>query len=96
MSIVQQVNGAAGTIQLKLGGGRVYSIVGVSIGTNYALQLKDGPDPAGNAKTIVGQNAAIPAVAGVQYMSPTQPTTFINGLQAVVTGTPGEFEVEFD
>ena len=96
MSIVQQVHGAAGTIQLKLGGGQVRSIVGVAAGTSYTFQLKDGPDSAGNARTIVGQNAAIPVVAGTQYMSPTFPIPFINGLQAVVTGTPGDFEVEFD
>ena len=93
---MQQVNGAAGTIQIKLGGGRVYSVVGVAAGTSYTFQLKDGPDPNGNSKTIMGQNAAIPVVAGTQYMSATQPITFINGLQAVVTGTPGDFELEFD
>lgn len=93
---MRQINAAAGTVQLKLGGGRVYSLVGVSVGTAYTIQLKDGPDPSGNTNTIFGQNAAVPAVAGLQYLNNYQPITFINGLQAVVTGTPGEFEIEID
>lgn len=93
---MKQINAAAGTVQVKLGGGRVYSLVGVSVGTSYTIQLKDGPDPNGNSKTIFGEGAAVPAVAGLQYLNNYQPITFINGLQAVVTGTPGEFDLEFD
>lgn len=91
-----QVKSAAGTTQPKLGGGVIRSIIGVAAGTAYAFQIKDGPDSAGNTQTIIGQAAAVPVIAGVQYISQTAPIPFRDGLQVVVTGTPGEFEIQFD
>lgn len=96
MSVNLQVNATAGTVQAKLGAGRIKSIVGVAAGTSYAFQIKDGPDSAGNTQTIMGQTSAIPVVAGVQYMDPNAPITFRDGLQVVVSGTPGELEIQFD
>jgi len=92
---VTTVNAAAGTVQVKLGGGILRGIQGVSAGTSYTFKCNDGPDPAGNARTLVGA-AAIPVVAGVQWVHPAEPIAFTNGLQFVVAGTPGEFFVQWD
>lgn len=91
-----QVKSAAGTVQAKLGGGRIYNIVGVAAGTSYAFQIKDGPDINGNSQTIMGQTAAIPVIAGVNYIQSMQPLTYRDGLQIVVSGTPGELEIQFE
>jgi len=93
---MKQINAAAGTVQVKLGGGKIWAIVGVAAGTSYAFQVKDGPDPQGNTQTIMGQSAAIPVVAGVNYIDPQQPITFRDGFQMVMTGTPGDVEVQYD
>lgn len=93
---VKQINAAAGTVQVKLGPGKIWRIFGVAAGTSYAFQVKDGPDSAGNTQTIIGQNAAIPVVAGVQYVNSAEPVSFRDGFQMVMTGTPGDVEVQFD
>jgi hypothetical protein len=92
---VTTVNGAAGTIQVKLGGGILRGIQGVSAGTSYTFQAKDGPDPAGNTRTLIGA-AAVPVVAAQQWVNPGAPIPFTNGLAFTVTGTPGEFYVQWD
>lgn len=86
----------AATIQVKLGAGRIYGIFGVAAGTGFAVIVKDGPDSAGNLQTIMGQSAAIPIVAGGTLLSTGQPMTFRDGLQIVTSGTPGEFEIQYD
>lgn len=43
-----------GTIQVKLGGGRLYNITGVSAGTSFAFRALDGADSAGNTRTLIG------------------------------------------
>jgi len=86
----------AATIAVKLGAGRIYSIVGVAAGTGFAFQINDGPDTAGNVRTIIGQSAAIPVVAGAQYINQTQPMTFRDGCQVVTSGTPGELGIQYD
>ena len=93
--MIATVNGAAGTIIVKRGGGVLRSITGVSAGTSYTFKCQDGPDPAGNAQTLIGA-AAIPVVAGQQWVDPQAPVSFRDGLQFVVTGTPGEFVVQYD
>ena len=93
---MKQINIAAGTSQVKLGPGKIWSIVGVAAGTTYAFQIKDGPDSAGNTQTIMGQSAAIPVIAGVQYVNSAEPMTFRDGFQMVMTGTPGDIEVQYD
>lgn len=85
----------AATIQVKRGGGKIWSLLGVAAGTGFAFQLKDGPDSAGNAQTIMGQSA-IPVVAGAQFVNSAEPLVFRDGLQIVTTGTPGDLELQFD
>lgn len=92
---VLQVNTAA-TIQVKLGAGKVWSLLGVAPGTTFAFQLRDGPDSNGNTRLIMGQSAAIPVAAGVQYVNSAEPLSFRDGLQIVTTGTPGDAELQFD
>jgi len=89
------VNGAAGTLQVKLGGGKLYDVVGVAAGTSYTFIAKDGPDPSGNFKTLFGA-ATIPVVAGQHLMASGISVPFINGLAFTVAGTPGEFDVQYD
>lgn len=94
---VKQINSAAGTVQVKLGAGKIWAISGVAAGTAYSFQVKDGPDSAGNTQTIMGQTSAIPVIAGVQYLGVSgEPLTFRDGFQMVMTGTPGEVEVQYD
>lgn len=93
--MVTTVNGAAGTIQVKIGGGVLRGIQGVSAGTSYTFQAKDGPDASGNYRTMIGA-AAVPVVAGQQWVSPSESLAFTNGLAFTVTGTPGEFYVQWD
>lgn len=90
------VTAAASTVQIKLGGGQVYDVVGVSAGTSYAFVLKDGPDPNGNFRTIVGGGAAIPVVAGQHLMADGRPIACTNGIAVTVSGTPGELMVHWD
>lgn len=92
---VTTVNSAAGTVQIKRGGGVLRNITGVSAGTSYTFQAKDGPDSVGNTQTLIGV-AAVPVVASQQWVDPVAPMAFTNGLQFVVTGTPGEFFVQWD
>jgi hypothetical protein len=92
---VTTVNGAAGTIQVKLGGGVVRNVTGIAAGTSYTFKVQDGPDVNGNFKTLFGATA-IPVVANQQWIDPVAPIPFINGLAFVVTGTPGEFYVQWD
>jgi hypothetical protein len=90
------VNGAAGTIQVKLGGGQFYNVVGIAAGTSYAYTIKDGPDQSGNFKTLFGATPLL-VVAGQNLNSNgIHPISFVNGLAFTVSGTPGEFEVQFD
>lgn len=93
--MIATINGAAGTIIVKRGGGQLKSITGVSAGTSYTFKAQDGPDPSGNAQALIGV-AAIPVVAGQQWVDPQQPVSFRDGLQFVVTGTPGEIVVQYD
>ena len=93
--MVTTVNGTAGTIQVKLGGGVLRGIQGVSAGTSYTFQAKDGPDPNGNYRTLIGA-AAVPVVANQQWVTAAEGLAFINGLAFTVTGTPGEFFVQWD
>jgi hypothetical protein len=90
------VTAAAGTVQIKLGGGRVWDLVGISAGTSYAYVLKDGPDISGNYRTIAGGGAAIPVVAGQHFMDTGRFIPFTNGIAVTVSGTPGEFFVDWD
>lgn len=92
-----QINTAA-TIQVKRGGRKIWSLLGVAAGTGFAFQLKDGPDSAdsvGNTQTIMRQSAT-PVVAGAQFVNSAEPLVFRDGLQIVTTGTPGDLEVQYD
>jgi hypothetical protein len=86
------VNGAAGTILVKAGGGQLYDVVGVAAGTSYTYICKDGPDVNGNYRTMFGATP-IPVVAGQNLLDATIPMPFTNGLSFTVAGTPGEFDV---
>jgi hypothetical protein len=90
------VTAAASTVQIKLGAGRVYDVVGVSAGTSYAYVLKDGPDVSGAYRTIVGGGAAVPVVAGQHLQDTGRFFAFTNGIAVTVSGTPGEFLVDWD
>ena len=92
---VTVVNGAAGTIQVKLGGGQLYDIIGIAAGTSYAYTVKDGPDPNGNFRTLFGATPLV-VVAGQHLVTSGRPVAFTNGLALTVSGTPGEVEVQWD
>lgn len=93
--MVSIVNGAAGTILIKSGGGQFYNIVGIAAGTSYTYTVKDGPDANGNFRTLFGATP-LPVVAGQNLLADSRPVTFVNGLSVTVAGTPGEFEVHWD
>jgi hypothetical protein len=92
---VTTVNAAASTVQVKLGGGVLRGIQGVSTGTAYTFQCVDGPNSAGTNRTLIGA-AAIPVVAGQQWVTAAEGIPFTNGLAFIVAGTPGEFFVQWD
>lgn len=85
---------AAGTFNLKLGAcGYIQQITSQSVGTGFAVRVLDGPDPAGNVKTLLfGSAVAIPAAGGNMLANPI---FFGQGLQIISSGTPGEFEVQW-
>jgi hypothetical protein len=89
------VNGAAGTILIKAGGGQLYDLIGVAAGTSYAVTVKDGPDSAGNYRTLFG-STPVPIVAGQHLLVDGRDVSFRDGLSVTVSGTPGEFEVHYD
>jgi hypothetical protein len=93
--MVTIVNGAAGTIQIKLGAGQLYDVVGIAAGTSYTYAVKDGPDTSGNFKTLFGATP-IPVVAAQNLLQDSRPVTFANGLALTVAGTPGEISVHWD
>ena len=82
---------SATTTQVKRGNGTLYGIVVVSTGTNFSLQVKDGPDANGNTVTLLGASAVTPTVVGSNLIP--VPIPFVNGLQIVTTNTAGEFDV---
>jgi hypothetical protein len=86
------VNGAAGTILVKNGGGQLHNVIGVAAGTSYAFIVKDGPDVNGNYRTMFGATP-IPVAAGQNLFDAAMPMPFTNGLSFTVSGTPGEFDV---
>ena len=86
----------AGTLNLKQGTGRIYSIFCVSAGTSFTIQLKDGPDSAGNTQVKYG-TAAMQGSANTYLLNPNQePVIFRDGVQVVTGGTPGEYLLEYD
>jgi hypothetical protein len=89
------VNGAAGTILVKAGGGKLYDAVGIAAGTSYTFIAKDGPDPSGNYRTLMGA-APVAVVAGQHLLVDGLPISFRDGLSFTVAGTPGEFDVHYD
>jgi len=87
---------AAGTFNLKQGTGRIYSVFCASVGTAFTIQIKDGPDSAGNAQTKLGAAAITPPAVGFLLNPSEQPLIFRDGIQIVTAGTPGEYEIEYD
>jgi len=86
----------AATLNLKQGTGRVYSVFCVSVGTNFTLQLADGPDANGNVRVKYG-TAAMQGSANTYLLNPNQePVIFRDGIQVVTAGTPGEYLLEYD
>jgi hypothetical protein len=84
------------TNQLKVGSGYIRSIMVISPGTTWTLQLADGP--VGNTNTapiVYGATAlAIPATIGNNLL--TQPIFFSNGIQVITAGTTaGEMDVDW-
>jgi hypothetical protein len=94
--MTSDITSAAGTVQIKLGGGLVHDVIGISAGTSYAYVLKDGPDPSGNYRTIAGGGAAIPVVAGQHLLDTGFSIACTNGIALTVSGTPGEILVHWD
>jgi hypothetical protein len=93
--MVTVVNAAASTVQVKIGGGQLYDVIGIATGTAYAYTVKDGPDVNGNYRTMFGATPLVVA-AGQHLLTSGRPVSFANGLALTVSGTPGEFEVQFD
>jgi hypothetical protein len=84
------------TNQLKVGSGYIRSIVVISPGTTWTLQLADGPIGNTNSANILyGATAlAIPATVGNNLL--TQPMFFSNGIQVITAGTTaGELDVDW-
>jgi hypothetical protein len=69
-------------------------ITSQSVGTGFAVKVNDGPDPAGNVKSLLFSAAAVPIPAAGGNML-GNPIFFSNGLQIVSSGTPGEFDVQW-
>lgn len=80
-----------GTKQIKTGSGVLLGVILASTGTSVSIQIKDGPDSSGNAVVLFGNTAIVPTVVGSNLIP--VPVPFTNGLQVVVGGTPGEFDV---
>jgi len=86
----------ATTTNLKQGPGRIYSIFCASVGTAFTIQVKDGPDSAGNTQTKLGASA-VTGTSNTYLLNPSQqPLIFRDGIQIVTAGTPGEYDIEYD
>lgn len=92
---IKVINTAA-TTNVKQGTGRVYSVYLTAVGTGFTIQLKDGPDSAGNTQPLFGSAAFTPGAQGYVLNPNQQPVVFRDGLQVVTTGTPGEYEIQYD
>jgi hypothetical protein len=80
------------TFQLKSSSAGYVQAINVSApGTTWTVKLLDGPDSAGNTKTIFGGTTGWTATAGIQPVATPMP--FTNGLQVVTAGTAGELEI---
>ena len=80
------------TFQLKASSAGYVQAINVSApGTTWTVKLLDGPDSAGNTKTIFGGTTGWTATAGIQPVATPMP--FTNGLQVVTAGTAGELEI---
>lgn len=80
-----------GTKQLKVGSGNLLGVIVAATGTAVSIQIKDGPDVNGNSVVLFGNTAIVPTVVGSNLIP--VPVPFTNGLQVIVGGTPGEFDV---
>jgi len=86
----------AATLNLKQGPSRVYSVFCASTGTSFTIRLLDGPDSAGNTQTKLGASAVTPPAVGYLLNPAEQPLIFRDGIQIITSGTPGEYEIEYD
>jgi hypothetical protein len=82
------------TTQIKLGNGRIWNIIVSDPGATWAMKINDGPDTAGNTRTLI--NAA-KISAGQPFTDAVSPICFRDGIQIVTSGTtPGEIDVQWD
>jgi hypothetical protein len=66
-------------------------------GTTTSIRLLDGPDGAGNFRTLLGAAAIVPAATAIgANLVGAQQIEFSNGLEVIfVAGTGGEILVEW-
>ncbi len=82
------------TTQIKLSGGRIWNVIVSDPGATWVMAIKDGPDSAGNLRTLI--NAA-KISAGQPFSDAVSPLCFRDGIQIVTSGTtPGEIDVQWD
>jgi len=81
---------AAGTYNLKQGTGVVRGLSCPVAGT-FTLQIKDGPDSAGNTRALYGATPGAVTTGLVLF----DPIVFTNGLQVVIGGAGGEIDVDW-
>jgi len=93
-TVASKIISGAGTTQIKLGGGVLRSITVDIVGTG-TIQLKDGPDSAGNFQALLGAAAITPTAVGPLF-NPGRPLSFRDGLQIVTGGAGSEYEIQFD
>jgi hypothetical protein len=85
---------SSATTQAKIGPGYLNSILIAAAGTSWTVQCKDGPDSAGNFKTLLGASAVTVPAVGTDLIP--SPVYFGQGLQIVTAGaTPGEIDVSW-
>jgi hypothetical protein len=82
---------AAGTFNLKQGTGRVLGLSCPSAGTNFTLQINDGPTSTGTVRTLYGATPTTLTTGIILF----DPLIFTNGLQVVLAGTPGELDIDW-
>ena len=85
-----KVLSAAGTFNLKQGAGVLRGLSCPVAGT-FTLQIKDGPDSAGNTQTLYGATAGT-VTTGIGLL---EPLIFRDGLQIIIGGANGELDVDF-
>jgi hypothetical protein len=81
------------TTQIKSSAGYIKNLSVANAGTNWTLQLLDGPDPLGNSDmTVYGGTTAGAITVGLVV---TNPLYFSKGIKVITSGTAGELDIDW-